>query len=260
MTVRAEVTLSLENDCARITLSNPGRRNALTWEMYDELEAHLDALAEHDALRALVVTGTEDDGFAAGTDISRFLDFTSADDGIQYERRVGRVLRKLDTLPVPTIAAVHGAAVGAGLAIAASCDIIIADSSAKFGAPIVRTLGNCLPGPVVARLRDRLGSARTLSMLLTATLVPADELVACGFVFASVDDGELDARVESVLRSIRRSAPRSLAALKELERRIGAAQADVQDDDLLRSCYGSDDFREGVQAFIEHRYPEWKGQ
>ncbi|WP_166980648.1 enoyl-CoA hydratase [Paramicrobacterium fandaimingii] len=257
MTARPQVMLSHEDDRARITLSNPGRRNALTAEMYDDLEAHIDVLATNQNLRVLVIAGSEADGFAAGTDIAEFADFASSDDGVRYERRVGRVLSKLDNLPVPTIAAVHGAAVGAGLAIAAMCDIIVADRSARFGAPIVRTLGNCLPGPVVARLRDRLGSARAVSMLLTATLVPADELVASGFVFASVDEGELDARVEAVVRGIRRSAPRSLAALKALDRRAGTA--DFHDEDLLRSCYGSDDFREGVRAFLEHRHPQWKG-
>ncbi|MCW4458660.1 enoyl-CoA hydratase [Microbacterium sp. MPKO10] len=257
MTARAEVTLSFDKGCARIVLSNPGKRNALTWEMYEQLEAHLDELSRHENLRALVITGTAADGFAAGTDISQFAEFASADDGIEYERRVGRILGKLDGLAVPTIAEVHGTAVGAGLAIAVMCDIIVADRSARFGAPIVRTLGNCLPGAVFARLRDRLGSARTLSMLLTAALVSADDLLASGFVLDSVEEDQLHDRVETVIRGIRRSAPRSLAALKALDRRLSSG--DVDDEDLLRSCYGSDDFMEGVSAFLEHRHPHWKG-
>ncbi|MCU1472805.1 MAG: Enoyl-CoA hydratase/isomerase [Amnibacterium sp.] len=252
--------MKLHDGVAWITLSNPGKRNSFTWRMYDQLAAIADDLAGRDDLSAVVFRGDPEDGFAAGTDIRQFSSFTSAEDGVQYERRVAAVVQKLLGIPVPTIALVEGAAVGAGLVVVLCCDIVVAERGARFGAPIARTLGNCLPAAVIARLRSRVGVNMAAGMLLAAALVPAEALTAVGFVFELVEPGGLPDAAENLLRRIRMSAPLSVRSLKQLLRRVEDSAPAVPDEDLLALCYGSGDFHEGVLAFLADRRPHWTGR
>jgi enoyl-CoA hydratase/carnithine racemase len=253
------VTVRLDHGIAQISLANPGRRNAFTWKMYDQLAAIAESLAGRQDLTAVVVRGDPADGFAAGTDIRQFTGFSSGADGVRYERRIGAVMDKLLAIPVPTIALVEGAAVGAGLVVALCCDVVIAERGARFGAPIARTLGNCLPAAVVARLRSRVGINLAAGMLLTATLIPAETLAASGFVFQLVDPGGLAPAADALLGRIGGSAPLTLRALKTIMQQLDAAAPVPGDDDLLAHCYASADFREGVAAFLESRPPAWTG-
>jgi len=254
-----EVRSERVGDVLRLTLSHPGRRNALTWEMYRQLGDGIMAAADDPTLAALAIAGTPEEGFAAGTDIGQFAEFDDAADGLAYERRIGAILEKLQSLTIPTFALASGAVVGGGLAIAASCDIIIAERGTRFGVPIARTLGNCLPSPVIARLMLRMGTALTLSMLLTARLMTAEELAANGFVQHLVERGELEAEAERMLARATRGAPLTLRAVKETVQRIETSLPIPNTDDLLELCYGSSDFAEGVRAFGEHRKPVWRG-
>ena len=256
--VSPSVTVAVVDRVARVALSNPGKRNAFTWGMYDQLERIATELASRDDIGAVVFRGTPEDGFAAGTDIRQFEDFTDGSDGVAYERRVGGVLAAVAGIPVPTVAAVELTAVGAGLALAATCDIVIAERGSKFGVPIARTLGNCLPAQVVRRLRDRVGPAHTDAMLLTARLLTAEELAGTGFV-SLCDPGGLSEAVDATTSRITAGAPLTVRSLKELTRRLETAGEAPDDSDLLERCYGSADFREGVHAFLDQRRPQWKG-
>jgi enoyl-CoA hydratase/carnithine racemase len=258
-TIEADsITLAVADRIARVSLANPGKRNAFTWRMYDQLEAIATELQTRDDVSVVVFRGTPEDGFAAGTDIRQFVDFETGAEGVEYERRVGAVLSAVAAIPVPTIAAVELTAVGAGLALAATCDLVVAERGSRFGAPIARTLGNCLPAALVRRLRDRIGSARADTMLLTARLVDAEDLAATGFV-TLCDAGGLTEAVDAVAARIVSAAPLTLRSLKEIGRRLDAA-ATPDDTDLLERCYGSDDFRDGVRAFLTQRRPEWRGR
>lgn len=253
------VTLTVADRVARVTLANPGKRNAFTWRMYDQLRGIATEVSARDDVAVVVFRGSPDDGFAAGTDIRQFTAFSDGADGVAYERRVGEVLQAVADIPVPTIAAVELTAVGAGLALAATCDLVVAERGSRFGAPIARTLGNCLPVAVIRRLRERVGAARADTMLLTARLVDAEELAPSGFV-TLCEAGGLGAAVDDTVRRILAGAPLTLRSLKEAGRRLDAAVAPPDDTDLLERCYGSEDFRAGVQAFLDRGRPEWKGR
>lgn len=258
--VSDEVALRIEGALAHLTISNVDARNALTWRMYDQLAAACDTVARNQGLRVLVVRGAGGAAFAAGTDIGQFADFNDGEDGVRYEHRVARVLDRLAGLSIAVVAVVEGPAVGAGLALVAICDLVIATPDAVFGAPVARTVGNCLPPVTVARLYAGLGRPTTLGMLLTARLVSAREAHRAGLVNEVVDRTELDQRVSAIVADICRCAPLSIAAIKEADRRLTAPSGQVEFDDVFRRCYGSADFHEGVKAFLDKRPAVWQGR
>ncbi len=136
------VLLEQNGQIAILTLSRPTALNALTWTMYQQMEKHLEKLEADDTVRALIIRG-EGKAFAAGTDIQQFQGFTG-EDGVAYEHTMEAIVERLYTITKPTIAAIHGYAVGAGIVIATACDLRYATPAARFGVPIARTLGNCI--------------------------------------------------------------------------------------------------------------------
>ncbi|MET8468335.1 enoyl-CoA hydratase [Streptomyces sp. NPDC006422] len=244
---------------AHLTLVHPERRNALTLRMYDQLESACQEIDADPEIRLTVLRGAGGRAFAAGTDIREFRDFGSGEDGVAYERRVARAVDRLAGMRMPVVAAVEGPAVGAGSALASCCDVVVCTPDAVFGAPIGRTLGNCLSSAVIARLYAGLGRARTLRALLAARMISATEAYESGFVAEIVDPADLDARIADLTTDIARCAPLTLAALKEADRRVLAAAAPGHAEDLYARVYGSRDFREGVTAFLAKRTPRWEG-
>ena len=158
----------------KVTFNRPDRRNALTFAMYDGLHAACERADSEDEVRVLLLSGAGDQAFVAGTDIEQFTGFTGGDDGVSYEESITRVINRLEDVTVPTIAAVRGYCVGAGLAIAAACDLRVVTRSTRLGMPIARTLGNCLSMNSYALLVAHLGPARTLDLLLRARLISGE--------------------------------------------------------------------------------------
>lgn len=243
-----------------VTFQRPKARNALTFGMYERL-AHLCAEMPTDgSIRALVISGAGGKAFAAGTDMTQFRAFETAQDALDYEHRIDAVLNAVERCPVPTIAAINGACTGGGGAIAAACDIRVASSSLKFGFPIARTLGNCLAAGNLARLSELIGAGRVREMIFTARLIEADEALAIGLVSEVLpDEAALMMRAAALADKVGSMAPLTLRATKEAMRRNRAANV-VDDSDLIISCYMSDDFRIGMEAFLAKRKPEWTGQ
>jgi enoyl-CoA hydratase len=255
----AGVTLGISAGRALLRIRNPGRRNAFTWSMYDDLSRHLETIGAHEGVKVVIVEGDDVDGFASGTDIRQFSQFRDATAGIRYERHVGEILRTLASLRMPVVGAVRGAAIGAGLAIALSCDLIVAERSATFGVPIVRTVGNMLPANVIRLMTTTLGDRITRSMLLGSELFSAERLHTAGVVHAIADADAMDAAVDALARRILDSAPLSARSLKEILAREAAQTPLPADEDLLALCYGSSDFEHGVRAFLARTRPEWSG-
>lgn len=247
-----------EGAVLELTLSNPGRRNALSWGMYEALRDHLGAVNDDPEVRVVVIRGA-DGAFAAGTDIQQFQSFQAAADGIGYERFIGRVLETVLAVRVPIVGVVEGPAVGGGLLLAACCDVLVAADDARFGIPIARTLGNIIAPAGLRRLRERLGPARTMSMLMTAELLDAHAAAAAGFVHTVVPAAELEATARRLVERMAGGAPLTLAGVKEIDRRLSAVDDDFAED-VLAEVYGSEDFREGVAAFLAHRKPQWRGR
>jgi enoyl-CoA hydratase len=243
---------------AIIAFDRPTARNAMTWSMYEQLDEMLDRVRSEDGLRVVVFRGAAGH-FIAGTDISQFVAFQSGDDGVAYERRLESVLAKLETLPVATIAAVEGYAVGGGLALATACDLRVCTPNARFGVPIAKTVGNCLSMANYARLVASLGAARTMELVYTADFMTAGEARTLGFVVNVVPPEELDAALDTLCARVASHAPVTLQVTREAVRRI-VQSAHAGGDDLVRRAYDSQDFHEGVSAFVEKRTPRWEGR
>lgn len=256
----AQVRCSRSGPVAVVTLSHPSALNAMTWGMYDALYDLCEEIEQDGSVRVVVLQGAGERAFVAGTDITQFRTFRTAEDGVAYEERLDRVVGRLETLAKPTIAKIRGYAVGGGASLALACDLRIATPALKFGVPIARTLGNCLSAQTLSRIVDLVGPSRAKQLLYTAELLDAPTCLAYGVVNEVVDDADLDARVEALATQISGHAPLTLAATKRTIAKILAARRLDLDGETAREVYGSRDFHEGVAAFTEKRKPEWEGR
>lgn len=256
-----EILYEVKDAVGWVTFNRPQARNALTFGMYRRLAEICRDAPEADGLKAVVVSGAGEKAFAAGTDIAQFRNFSSAQDALDYEAQMDEVLGAVERCSVPTIAAIHGACTGGGAGIAAACDLRIASADFRFGFPIARTLGNCLSIENLSRLSALIGAGRTREIIFTARLVGAEEAHSAGLISEILDDRDaVMARAKELAALMSGFAPLTLQATKEGLRRLRAKQADLDDHDLVTLCYTSEDFREGLEAFLAKRKPDWKGR
>lgn len=258
-----EILFDVADEIGVITFNRPESRNALTFAMYDRLAEIAQQVTEQvksgdRSIKAIVVTGSGEKAFAAGTDIAAFRDFNTPEQALGYEKQMDVVLGAYEQLPVPTIAAIRGACTGGGGAIAAASDLRYADDRLKFGFPMAKTLGNCLSVNNLTRLVSILGATKTREILLTARLIEADEALSIGLV-TEICDSPFERAME-MARQLKGHSPLLIEASKEGLRRVREKMAEVDDDDLIIKCYTSEDFHEGLESFLAKRKPQWQGK
>ncbi len=257
---KEEVLVSREGPIVTLTFNRPEARNAMTWGMYQRLYEVCEEVDADDSVRVLVLKGAGGKAFVAGTDISQFTQFKGAEDGIQYEKDGDKRSGRISKVKKPVVAQIQGYAVGGGFAIAAGADIRIATPDAKFGVPTARTLGNTLSMKNYAMFADLIGASRVKELMFTARLMSAEEALTAGFVHQIIAASEIEKQVRELAERIASHAPLTLWSTKESLRRIQDARALPDGDDIVRKVYGSDDFKEGVKAFVEKRAPRWTGK
>ncbi|HVN90959.1 MAG TPA: enoyl-CoA hydratase/isomerase family protein [Candidatus Binataceae bacterium] len=254
-----EILFERNPPIATISLNRPRFHNALTWAMYDGLIEICASLVDDSEVRAVIMRGAGAKAFASGTDIAQFTEVRTGADGLAYEARLERAVGALEGVKQPTIAAIEGYAVGGGAALALVCDLRYGGTSAQIGVPIARTLGNCLSIANHARLLNLLGPAITKELLFRGRLATAEECHRAGVLNEIVPDGQVYARALTIAEEIANNAPLTLQVTKESVRRLQATDDQINGDDLIEKVYGSADFREGVEAFLARRKPQFRG-
>jgi len=262
----SDILYKITGDVGYVTFNRPEARNALTFDMYETLAGICRKVGNGDPdqsgrIKALIITGAGGRAFAAGTDMTQFKSFTKPEDALDYEAKMDSVLSDIEHCRVPTIAAITGACTGGGAAIAAACDLRLCDSRLKFGFPIARTLGNCLSVNNLSRLSNLVGAGRLREILFTARLIEADEALSIGLVSEVLANADALARRADELAALLAShAPMTLRATKEGLRRLRLEGPAADDGDLIVNTYMSRDFKEGMEAFLEKRKPDWQNR
>ena len=259
MSEGGDVRLERRGATAWLTFDRPRARNAMTFAMYEALHERCEEVDADDEVRALVLRGAGGKAFVAGTDIAEFGQFSSAQDGLEYERTIDRIVGRLESVGKPTVALIDGHAVGGGLALAAACDLRVCTPAAKFGMPIARTLGNCLSMENYARLAELIGPARVKHLIYTARSIDAEEAIRIGLASEIVPADAAEESVAELCEQLASHAPITLRVTKEALRRLRQAGL-PEGDDLVRTAYGSSDFRRAVEAFADKRVPGWHGE
>lgn len=244
-----------------VWLDRPGRLNAFDTTTLREFEDALDRARNHERLRVLVVTGGGEKAFVAGADIAEM-----ATMGPQQARSFSvlghRVFEKLENLPVPTIAAVNGFALGGGLELALACDLIYASDRAAFGQPEVN-LG-VIPGfGGSQRLPRKIGPMRALELGFTGGIVAAEKAKELGLALEVFPAAELTARVDEIARKIAAKGPLAMAALKRVVlegRGADPRTANMLEQETFGVLFGSEDQKEGMRAFLEKRAPRFRAR
>lgn len=241
-----------------ITFNRPHRHNAFTTAMYDAMLGLFSDLAADSTTRIVLLRGAGSVAFAAGNEISEFVDLANGAEAVAYEMKIRHLLTSLSALPQVSIAVVDGLCVGGGLAVATYCDLRMATAPSRFGYPIARTLGNALSRPLLERCVHVFGEPLTREMLLASRMIDAQRAYGVGaLMHVAATARDLEREVAAVVEGLLQAAPTTLLATKRQLGDITSTVAPAVDDTLLEQVYSSPEFREGVRAFIAKERPDF---
>ena len=266
------VIVAVAGPVASVTLSNPGKLNAMSRVMWRELRAAFESLAVNSALRCVVIAGEDcgegrGDGkgegghFSAGGDISEYAAFRFNEASLKefHEGDVWGALQAMLNCDLPIIARIEGNCMGAGLEIASCCDIRLASTSARFGAPIAK-LGFPMAPREAALVMGAVGELTAREMLLAASVFDSSQMLQRGFLNRVCGDAELGPTVQGYVDRISQLAPQAAALNKQSFRALNQSKRAQAASELIASAYryaDSPEHREGVTAFIEKRPPQF---
>lgn len=231
----------------------------MTADMYERVRGEVDDLLADESLRVVVLRGAGEEAFGAGSDISEFPTRRFGPAAEAYDAAEHDAWDALARIPVPVIAAIHGACMGGGVAMALHCDVRIAADDASFSVPPAK-LGLSYPPEPLARLVELVGPAQAKLLLYSAKVIDAETALRLGLVQDVVPKQDLDAHVEALAARIAHLAPLTHRATKLSVDALSEAELEPLAARSRSACYESSDFREGVQAFLDKRHAAFKGR
>lgn len=252
-----DVEFELEDTVATITVNRPDKQNAMDIETRKQLRATFEAIVEVDAVRAIVLRGAGAESFIAGGDIEEFETYDPVDGLYYLTEHAQGLYNYIAGVPVPTIAAVDGYALGGGTEIALACDIRLASVGATFGLPEVR-LGLIPAGGGTQRLAQIVGVGRAKELILTGDVIDADEAHRIGLVNHVYPEEEFDSKVREFATRLSNNAPLAQRLAKEsIHQQMNNERG--LDFERMAGAYlfGTEDFSEGIDAFLNDRDPEF---
>ncbi len=257
------ILIECDGAIATVTLSNPGKLNALTVSMWQELARAMDKLSADDTLRCIVLRGAGNAAFAAGADIDEFATArnNAAQGKIYHRQHVHGALKAVGDCRHPTVAMIHGPCVGGGLEIACMCDLRIAGESGRFGVPINR-LGFAIAYDELAAMLPLTGRAVALEILVEGRVWEADEALGKGLLTRVVPDAQLGEEAYAAARRIAEGAPLVNRWHKQFVRRLTPQPAPLSDAEIEENFayFATEDYRIGMDAFAMKQKPRFKGR
>ncbi|WP_299784817.1 enoyl-CoA hydratase [uncultured Marivita sp.] len=249
-------------DIARIIFNQPEKRNAVSLEMWEAVEAAAKRFAEDDSVRILILSGAGGKAFVSGADISKFETERASTEAVaHYNATTKRVYDIIEDFPKPTIAQIDGFCIGGGVALSLSCDLRICGESSQFAVPAAKLgLGYGYQG--INRLVNVVGPAFAKEIFFTARRFTSAEAKDMGLVNRVVPDDQVGQVAEETAQMIAANAPMTVNSVKYIVSQIVAPESETDLDECARrvqACFESEDYKEGRKAFMEKRKPNFVG-
>lgn len=257
----SQIHLSIDSDIATLILDNPGKLNAINLAMWQQLAAHMAALSADAGIRCVVIRGAGDEAFAAGGDLEEFVSGRATlEQALHYHGQVAAALNAIADCPHPTVALIHGACIGGGLEIAGVCDLRICSEGSRFGAPINKLGFSMYPGEMEGLLKLA-GAAVIKEILLEGRILTATEAYEKGLVTRVVPDTQVEDEAYGTARRIAAGAPLVAGWHKQWIRRLQSGKP-LNDEEKTASFafLDTEDYKEGLRAFLEKRKPFFKAR